>query len=81
MRMDEMDGGEVIERVMERSPGTKVIVISGCAMPDLAQRVREMGVFEFIPKPFLPEDLRAVVLRAAKSLGLELTPAGVEGAR
>ena len=81
MRMDEMDGAEVIARVMQRSPGTKVIVISGCTMPDLAQKVREMGVFEFIAKPFVPDEIKAVVLKAIEAMGLELKPAGGEGAR
>jgi DNA-binding NtrC family response regulator len=79
MRMDEMDGDEVIERVMERSPDTKIIVISGCTMPDLAKEVMEMGVFEFINKPFAPDELKAVVSRAIEAMGLKLTPEGGEG--
>jgi DNA-binding NtrC family response regulator len=80
MRMDEMDGDEVIALVMERSPDTKIIVISGCTMPDLAQKVMAMGVFEFINKPFAPDELKAVVLKAIEAMGLTLAPSGEEGA-
>jgi FixJ family two-component response regulator len=35
----------------------------------LAREAMEKGAFDFIAKPFQPDDLRAVIAKAAKVLG------------
>jgi DNA-binding NtrC family response regulator len=75
LRMDEIDGIDVLEHVMDRSPRTKVIMITGYAMMELARKAMEKGAFDFIDKPFRPDDLKAVVSKAAESLGIELKAA------
>ena len=70
IRMDEIDGIQVLEHVMKNSPRTKVIVITGYAMMSLAREAMEKGAFDFISKPFQPDDLRRVIAKAAESLGL-----------
>jgi DNA-binding NtrC family response regulator len=69
IRMDEMDGMQVLERVQARSPRTKVIMITGYAMIALAREAMEKGAFDFIAKPFKPDDLRKVIAKAAEALG------------
>lgn len=69
IRMDEIDGIKVLEHVMKSYPGTKVIVITGYAMMNLAREAMEKGAFDFISKPFQPDDLRKVISRAAEALG------------
>lgn len=78
IRMDEMDGMQVLEYVREKSPRTKVIMITGYAMIALAREAMEKGAFDFIAKPFKPDDLRAVIAKAAKALGssIDFLPAG-----
>jgi len=66
--MGEIDGIQVLERVIEKWPQTKVIMITGYAMMAMARRAMERGAFDFIAKPFKPEELRAVVTRAAAEL-------------
>lgn len=70
--MDEMDGMQVMDLVHEKSSWTKVIMITGYAMISLARDAMEKGAFDFIAKPFKPDDLRAVIAKAAKSLGRDL---------
>jgi DNA-binding NtrC family response regulator len=70
IRMDEVDGIEILEHVHQTSPRTKVIIITGYAMMSLAKKAMEKGAFDFIAKPFKPDDLRRVVARAADALGL-----------
>jgi len=70
IRMDEVDGIEILEHVHQSSPRTKVIMITGYAMMSLAKKAMKKGAFDFIAKPFKPDDLRSVVARAAKALGL-----------
>lgn len=69
IRMDEIDGIEVLERVKKKSPGTKVIMITGYAMMALAREAMEKGAYDFIAKPFTPEELRRAISKAAESLG------------
>ncbi len=69
IRMDEMDGLQVLERVLAKWPQTKVIMITGYAMMALARESMEKGAFDFIAKPFRPDDLRRVIAKAAKALG------------
>lgn len=70
IRMDEIDGIEILDHVHQKSPRTRVIIITGYAMMSLAQKAMEKGAFDFIAKPFKPDDLRRVVARAAEALGL-----------
>jgi len=72
IRMDEVDGIEVLEHVTRKSSRTKVIMITGYAMMETARDAMEKGAFDFIAKPFQPGDLRAVVAKAAQALGFEL---------
>ncbi len=72
VRMDDVDGIEILEHIHQTSPRTRVIMITGYAMMSLAQKAMEKGAFDFIAKPFKPDDLRKVVVRAAESLGIGL---------
>jgi len=70
--MGEIDGLQVLERVRQRFPRAKVIMITGYAMMSMARSAMEKGAFDFIAKPFRPDELRAVVARAAAELGIPL---------
>jgi DNA-binding NtrC family response regulator len=72
IRMDEIDGMQVLEFALDRWPGSKVIMITGYAMMSLAREAMEKGAFDFIAKPFKPDDLRKVIAKAAHSLGYEM---------
>lgn len=69
IRMDDIDGIEVLERVMERSPETRVIMITGYATVEVAREAMAKGAFDFIAKPFKPQELRDVIAKAAHALG------------
>ncbi len=67
--MDDMDGMQVLDIVLKKSSRTKVIMITGYAMISLARDAMEKGAFDFIAKPFKPDELRVVIAKAAKALG------------
>jgi DNA-binding NtrC family response regulator len=71
VRMDEIDGIEVLEQVLARSSRTKVIIITGYATVEVAREALTKGAFDFIAKPFKPNDLRAIIDRAAKELRVQ----------
>lgn len=68
-RMEELDGIQVLTHVMERCPNTRVILITGYATVEVAREALVKGAFDFIAKPFKPKELRAVINKAALSLG------------
>lgn len=72
IRMDEVDGLQVLQHVRKASERTKVIMITGYAMMAVAREAMEKGAFDFIAKPFKPDDLRKVIAKAAKALGSDI---------
>jgi CheY-like chemotaxis protein len=69
LRMEGMDGIQILEHIMEHCKRTRVILITGYATVEVAREALVKGAFDFIAKPFKPKDLRAVVSKAALSLG------------
>ena len=77
IRMEQIDGMQVLEFALDRWPRCKVIMITGYAMMSLAREAMEKGAFDFIAKPFKPDDLRRMIAKAAAALGspIDFTPA------
>jgi DNA-binding NtrC family response regulator len=59
--MSNVGGMEVLRRLKTSYPETMVIVITGYASVSSAVEVMKMGAFDYLPKPFTPHELRAVV--------------------
>ena len=57
-------GLEVLERLKMLHPDTAIIVITGYATIENSIEAMKKGAFDFIPKPFSPEQLRVVVSKA-----------------
>ena len=64
LKMSSLGGMEVLRRVKESWPDILVIVITGYASVSSAVEVMKMGAFDYLPKPFTPEELRSIVLQA-----------------
>lgn len=68
IRMDNIDGMDVLNFVISKGEGTKVIMITGYATIEIAREAQAKGAFDFISKPFKPQDLQEVINRAAEQL-------------
>jgi DNA-binding NtrC family response regulator len=64
LKMPGMDGLEVLARIREWNTEIQVIVITGYATVETAIEAMKQGAYDFIPKPFEPDQLRIVVHRA-----------------
>ena len=62
--MPRMDGMEVLRRVKEARPEMEVIMITGLHEITTAVKAMKLGAFDYLPKPFEPEDLQLLVRRA-----------------
>ena len=66
LKMPGLDGMEVLLRMRESQPDALVIIITGYATVETAIEAMKRGAYDFIPKPFKPDQLRIVVNRAAE---------------
>ncbi len=62
--MPKMDGMEVLRRVKETHPDIDVIMVTGLSQIETAVRSMKLGAFDYLPKPFDPDELKLVVKRA-----------------
>jgi DNA-binding NtrC family response regulator len=64
LKMSRMGGMEVLRRIKQSFPEILVIVITGYSTVASAVEVMKMGAFDYLPKPFTPLELRAIVDQA-----------------
>ncbi len=64
LKMEGVDGMEVLRRVKEETPSTMVMMITAFGSIERAVEAMQAGAFDFLPKPFPPELLRSRVQRA-----------------
>jgi two-component system phosphate regulon sensor histidine kinase PhoR len=71
LMMPGMSGMEVLDQVRIIDPNLPVIVITGYATVESAVEAMKKGAYDFIPKPFTPDQLRIVVKRALERRSLQ----------
>jgi FixJ family two-component response regulator/glycine cleavage system H lipoate-binding protein len=62
--MPGLTGIELLEKMKEQNPNITVIMITGYPSIKTAVQAIKSGAFDYIPKPFTPAELRAMVARA-----------------
>jgi two-component system sensor histidine kinase/response regulator len=72
LKMPEMDGVEVARRIRDYDPGIVTIVITGYATIENAVAVMKEGAYDYLPKPFTPDELLIVVKRGLEKRRLDL---------
>ncbi len=63
LKMPRMSGQEVLKKVKEIDPDIIPIVITGYATVESAVDAMKKGAYDFLPKPFSPEELRIIMRR------------------
>jgi signal transduction histidine kinase len=64
LMMPSLSGFDVLAQVKALHPDTVIIVISGYATVENSIEAMKRGAFDFIPKPFSPEQLRVITRKA-----------------
>jgi PAS domain S-box-containing protein len=64
LMMPSISGFDVLAQVKALHPDSVIIVISGYATVEHSIEAMKRGAFDFIPKPFAPEQLRVLVAKA-----------------
>ncbi len=68
LKMEDMDGMDVLTEVRKINPNAKVIIITGYAQPETASEAFREGVFDFMVKPFKLDELKNTVCKAMKTI-------------
>src|SRR5271157_1937633 len=63
LRMEKLDGQQLLESIQRISPGTDIIMVTGYATIDSAVEALTKGAAYYLAKPFKLDDLRAAVSR------------------
>ncbi|HWS13515.1 MAG TPA: sigma-54 dependent transcriptional regulator [Rhodocyclaceae bacterium] len=66
LRMEQVDGMQVLRHCRERGVDAEVIVITGFATPESAVEAMREGAFYYIVKPFRLDEVRKVVAEAVE---------------
>lgn len=77
LKMPGLSGFEVLEEIFTFDATIVTIVITGFATVDSAVEAMKKGTFDFIPKPFQPDELRLVVRRGLERRKLVLETIGL----
>jgi len=71
LRMEKVDGMEILRRCRELYPDTEVIMITGFATLESGVEAMKHGAFYYIAKPFKLDEVRKVVREAAEKVSLK----------
>jgi signal transduction histidine kinase len=72
LKMPGISGFEVLEKIHSYDPTIVTIVITGFATVSSAVEAMKKGSFDFIPKPFTPDELRLITRRGMEKRRLVL---------
>ncbi|MBI4659006.1 MAG: HAMP domain-containing histidine kinase [Verrucomicrobia bacterium] len=72
LKMPGISGFQVLQRIQEFDPTVVAVVITGYATVSSAVEAMKKGAYDFLPKPFTPEELRLITSRALEKRRLVL---------
>ena len=71
LRLAEEQGLDILPRLLTMAPGLHVVVVTAYATIETAVEAMRRGAFDYLPKPFTPDQLRVVLDRIAHMRRLE----------
>jgi len=72
LKMPGLDGMEVLQTMRKTHPEVIVIIITGYATVESAVKAMKLGAFDYVPKPFTPDELCIIVEKALEKRDLML---------
>jgi len=78
LKMPGISDIELVSVFKERNPGVVPVVVTGYATLNSAVEAMKAGAYDFLPKPFTPDELRVVVCRAMEKRELERKSGALE---
>ena len=70
LKMPKMDGLTLMEKIKEIHPETQVVIITAFATVNTAVQAMKIGAYDYLVKPFNPEELSLLIKRLVESQNL-----------
>jgi Response regulator containing CheY-like receiver, AAA-type ATPase, and DNA-binding domains len=71
LKLGSEDGLEVLEKLLKAQPSLAVVMFTAYANIATAVEAMRRGAFDFIPKPFTPEQIRGILAKIEKGRALQ----------
>src|SRR5512138_494728 len=71
LKMEKVDGMQVLEKCKELDPDAEVILVTGYAAVETAIAAMKRGAYHYVAKPFKLDEVRSVVREAAEKVALK----------
>lgn len=68
LRLGEEDGLELLEEITKANPRQLVVIFTAYATVETAVEATRLGAFDYLSKPFTPDHLRGILIKAKKAL-------------
>jgi NtrC-family two-component system response regulator AlgB len=78
LRLAQEQGLDLLPRLLNLAPGLHVVIVTAFATIETAVEAMRRGAFDYLPKPFTPEQLRVVLDRIARMRRLQFQVADLE---
>jgi DNA-binding NtrC family response regulator len=72
IKMDKMDGFEVLKQAQSLAPGSSVVMMTAFASVGSAVEAMRKGAADYITKPFINDDIRLTIKRIVESRELQM---------
>jgi len=72
LAMPEMDGMRVLERLRAQDPGVPVLMLTAHGSERVAVHAIKAGAYDYLPKPFDPEEVALAIKRAIEARTLRM---------
>jgi DNA-binding NtrC family response regulator len=73
LKMPRMDGMDVLARLRDADPEVIIVIITGYPSIETVLKAFRLGAYDYLPKPFSPQEVRIITARAEerRRLGFE----------
>lgn len=68
LKLPDADGMDVVKTVKDEKPETEVVIITGYSSVNSAVDAMKMGVFDYLTKPFIEDEIKEAVEGALKKI-------------
>ncbi len=71
LRLPDGSGMEVVREIKEKTPETEVIIITAFASTETVKEAFELGVYDYVEKPFNLDDLKLLIRNVSEKISLK----------
>lgn len=72
LKMPKLSGIDLVKIIKEKRPEVMLVIMTGYASIESAVEAVKAGAYDYLPKPFTPDELRIVIGRAIEKMQLDM---------